>query len=58
MEKTQWNSINKKQNGLEYSKMKNYPPFPSEESHPMTDPLGKDRRNRRQAYDYLIYIQQ
>ena len=41
MEKAWWNSINKKQNGLEYSKMKNYPPSPSEESHPVTDPLGK-----------------
>ena len=28
MEKVQWNSINKKQNGLEKSKMKNHPPSP------------------------------
>ena len=29
MEKLQWNSINKKQHGLEKSKMRNRPPFPS-----------------------------
>ena len=28
MEKNIMNSINKKQNGLEQSKMKNHPPFP------------------------------
>ena len=33
-------SIKKKQNGLEQSKMKNHPPYPSEESNPVTGPLG------------------
>ena len=33
--------LTKKQNGLEYSKMKNDPPSPREESHPLTDPIGK-----------------
>ena len=28
MEKVQWNSINKKQNGLNNRKIKNHPPFP------------------------------
>ena len=31
MEKVQWNSIDKKQNGLKYSKMTNHPPSPAHE---------------------------
>ena len=40
---------------LNNQKLKIIHPPPSEESHPVNDPLGKDsRRNRRQAYHYLI----
>ena len=39
MEKVKWISINEKQNGLEYSKMKNHPPSPKR--GPVTDPSGK-----------------
>ena len=43
--------LTKKQNGLEYSKTKNHPPTPSEESHPVTDPLGK---TEDETWDKLI----
>ena len=47
--------LTKNKMDLNNRKWKIIHPPPSEESHPVTDPLGKDSRiNRRQAYDYLI----
>ena len=36
-----WKKIYLQKNELEQLKIKNHPPPPSEESHPVTDPLGK-----------------